>query len=590
MDTIKKNVVASAVKQSVNCRKLLCCACNDVLAETLFFLFFFFSFFNANAQKNTCTLHIIYEVNSDEKLPLKKNVFKLNDSLSVYSKLYELKSDLINKGFLAASIDSVRKDSLHYYAYLHIGAQYRWKLSTDSIAHQALKSAKVNNKSFSGQKINIHEYLQKRNALLMYYDNTGYPFAEINIDNLIIEKNFITGDLKIKKNQKFYFDTLYIKGKLKIAPKLIFHYTGIKSGDEFSGVVLRQIDENIQRLPYVTVIKPAELEFFPGKVDLYVYLKKRKSNFFSGILGFASNEQNNEIKLTGNIRLDLNNSFGIGENIKLQWESYADSSQYLSTSLKFPYLFFVPLGIAAGFELDKTAMDYLNMNYAFSLSYDFTPGNGIQMFFRRKQSFLIDDENGKNINSTDNSTWGMAVSLDRTNRLLAPTDGLKISLATGYGTRLIEQDDKNSLFDADFYFAYYLPLSNHFNLLLRNVSAGMFNDDGFYENEMFKLGGILTIRGFDEKSILASAYTVFTLEQRFFIGKYSFLSAFADYAYFNAEGIDVQTSSTALGLGAGINIDTKAGIFSLNFAVGSINGQAFRLSNTKVHVGYVARF
>jgi len=343
-------------------------------------------------------------------------------------------------------------------------------------------------------------------------------------------------------------------------------------------------------MSFVALMKPSELEFFPGKVDLYLYLKKRKSNFFSGILGFAGDENSNQLKLTGNIRLDLNNSFGIGENIALRWESYADSSQYLFTRLKFPYLFFIPLGFAADFELDKTAMDYLNMNYSFALSYNFSPGNGINMYYRRRQSFLIDEENTSNIGNSDNATFGMSVGIDRTNRLLAPIKGFKITLSTGYGNRTINEDEKTTVLDASFDAVYYWFLNNYFSVRLQNVSAGIFNEDGFYENELFKIGGSLSVRGFDEKSLLASAYSIFTVEPRFFFGEYSFLSVFVDYVYFNTEGIEIQTTNSGLGLGAGINMDTKAGIFSLNFAVGSLNGQAFQISNTKVHVGYTARF
>ncbi len=560
------------------------------MKKNIFIIVFLLATYGIFAQKNVYSLHLIYEVNNPENHRFKKDIFSFKDTLEIYHKLSEIKSDLIQKGFIAASIDSVVKDSVHYYAYLFIGKKYHWDLKTESISPQALKSAKIKQKTFSKRKISINTYLKKKNQLLEYYDNTGYPFAEINIDKLIIEQNYVSGNLKINPNRKFYFDTIYIKGKLKISPKLIYKNISIKPGDVFSGENLRKVDENIQKLSFATLMKPSELEFFPDKVDLYLYLKKQKSNFFSGILGFASDKNTNQLKLTGNIHLDLNNSFRIGENIALRWESYADSSQYLFTQLKFPYLFFVPLGFATDFELDKTTMDYLNLNYSFAFSYDFSFGNGISMFYRHRQSFLINNETTNNIGNSDNSVWGMKVSVDNTNRLFVPQRGYKISLSTGYGSRKAEQKSKVNIFEADFYAAYYWFVSNYFNVLIRNVSAGIFNDEGLYENEMYKLGGILTIRGFDEKSLLASAYSIFTIEPRFFIGEYSFLSVFADYVYFNTKGIDVQTSNSGIGLGAGFNMDTKAGVFSLNFAVGSLNGQPFQLSNTKVHVGYVASF
>ena len=545
---------------------------------------------NTYAQKKPYKLYLIYKVNKPENFRFNKNEFLFKDTTGIYNKLEEIKSLLIQKSYLEASIDSLVNKRFDYYAYLHIGKQYYWQLNTDSIPVQALKSADIKPKTFSQQKININAYLKKRQKLLNYFDNKGYPFTEIKIDNMLITQNFIKGNLQVTTNQKFYIDTIYIKGKVKIAHKFIFHNIGIKPGDLFSGDNLVKIDENIRRLNFLTPAKPADLEFFPAKVDLYLYLKKQKSNYFSGILGFANTEKDNSLKLTGNIALDLNNSLGIGEKIALRWDAYADSSQYLKTLLEFPYLFFVPLGLSADFELDKTTLDYLNTGYSFSVSYDFTAGNGINMYYRRKQSFLINTDTSGTIANSENTTFGMQVRMDNTNRLFVPRRGYKISIATGYGNRSTQNQAQETLLEANFHAAYYQYINRYFNLLFRNVSAGIFNKTGFYENEMFKLGGIQSLRGFDEKSILASAYTIFTLEMRFFIAEYSYLSAFTDLIYYQAKSIGIQSDNYAFGIGSGINLDTKAGILSLNFAVGRLNLQPFRFSNTKIHIGYTARF
>lgn len=536
-------------------------------------------------------MHLVCKENNSEYYPFKKNVFQFKDSLQLYRQLAEIKEDLISKGYWSASIDSIVKSGTVYYAYLFIGKQYNLKLSTGSILPDALKAAKIKNKTFSDNKTSIVDYLQKRKALLEYFENIGYPFAEITIDKPFIQNNYLSGNLIINPKQKFYFDTIYIKSKFKIAQKLVYRQIGIKPGDVFSGESLAQIDQNIQKMTFAGLQKPSELEFFHDKVDLYVYLKKQKSNFFSGMLGFASDiDKPNRLLFTGNIRLDLNNSFGIGENIHLQWESYADSSQYLLSGLRFPYLFFVPLGLSAGFELDKTSLDYLNINYSFSMSYDFSPENGISIYFRRKQSFLINNDQNSNFADADNYILGMNLRVDNTNRLFVPREGYKISISSGYGTRNTEQNPKESIVEAQFAIVYYWFVNKYFNILLKNNSKGIFNNEGFYENELFKLGGINTVRGFDEKSLISSAYTIFTIEPRFFIGNYSYLSVFADYVYFNTLGIEVKSSNSGIGIGTGISINTKAGMLRLNFAVGSLNGNTFQLSNTKVHIGYVARF
>ena len=564
-----------------------------ILLKNLLFIYLFLFFFQITfAQKVRYSLHLIYQVNNPDNYRFKKDVFIFKDTAQIYQKLSLIKSELIDKGFLSASIDSTVKNGFNYFVYLFVGRQYKWKLIADSLEMQVLNSLHINKNTFRQQNINLQDYLKQRKQLLEYFNNSGYPFAQIKIEKLLIKQNLISGYLQLKKNQKIVIDTIYIKGKLRVSPKLIYRNIDIKPGDYYNSKKLNQIDENIEKMSFAGILKPAEIEFFPDKADIYLYMKKKKANFFSGIIGFASDEnKTNNLKLTGNVLLNLNNSFALGEHINLRWDSYADSSQYLFIRINFPYLLFVPFGMGADFELDKSMLNYLNVNYAFRISYDFKIGNRLSLYYRRKQSFLINtDDTLQDINASDYYTLGMGAELDKFNRLVVPQKGYKISISTGYGSRNLQNTETKNLLEVNLSAAYYLFFNKMFNVCLQNVSAGIFNKKGFYENELFKLGGIKTVRGFDEKSMSASAYSIFSIEPRLFVSEYSFLSVFADYIYYQTEGINLQTINSGVGLGTGINMDTKAGVFSLYFAVGSLNGQPFKISNTKLHFGYMARF
>jgi hypothetical protein len=45
-----------------------------------------------------------------------------------------------------------------------------------------------------------------------------------------------------------------------------------------------------------------------------------------------------------------------------------------------------------------------------------------------------------------------------------------------------------------------------------------------------------------------------------------------------------------LGFGAGINMQTRAGIFSLNYALGKQFDNPINVGNAKIHIGYINRF
>ena len=562
--------------------------------KTLLVLFFFVLCFNGYAQKKD-KIHlqiIILKTGNPSNYKLKKNSFDLKDSTEVLEKLLDIKGQLVKSAYLSASIDSLTKDSSIYYAYLHIGKLYRWgNLNTSDVDHEVVKISGID--KLNGKIVDFENFRKRQEKLLDYYVASGFPFMQTGLDSLAVKNSLFDAKLNINKNKKFYFDTIYVKGKVNISKKLVYRYIGIKPGDVFNQGKVDGIDNNLNKLAYLTVAKSTELEFFDGKADVFVYLKKKKSNYFSGIIGFSSNEkENNKLQLTGNIGLNLNNSFGIGENINLRWESYKDSSQFLTTGFSFPYLFFLPIGFSAGFQLDKDMLDYLNLNYSFAFSYDVNVENSFLLYFKRNRSFLIntETENASNYENTNSYTLGLSVAVNKTNRLFVPQNGFNVRLYSGYGNRWAEQSGNSSVIEAGFDAAYYWQITNNLTFSFKNSSKGMFQDEGFYENEMFKLGGIKSIRGFDEKSILATAYSIFTLEPRFFIGDYSFLSIFGDYIYFEIDALEQTKINSGYGLGTGISIDTKAGILSLNFAVGKLNDNPFRLSNTKVHFVYVARF
>ena len=562
--------------------------------KTLLVLFFFVLYLNGYAQKKD-KRHlqiIILKLDNPTNYTLKKNSSDFKDSTEVYERLKNVKNQLVKSGYLSASIDSLTKDSSNYYAYLHIGKLYRWgNLNTADVDYEAVKVSGID--KLNGKAVDFESFRKRQEKLLDYYVASGFPFMQTGLDSLAVKNSLFNAKLNINKNKKFYFDTIYVKGKVDVSNKLIYRYISIKPGDIFNQGKVDNIDNNLNKLAFLTVAKPTELEFFDGKTDVFVYLKKKKSNFFSGIIGFSNNEkENNKLQLTGNVGLNLNNSFGIGENINLRWESYKDSSQFLTTRLSFPYLFFLPIGFSAGFQLDKDMLDYLNLNYSFAVSYNVNIENSFQLYFKQNRSFLIDTEpeTVANYENTNSYTLGLSVAVNKTNRLFVPQKGFNVRLYSGYGKRWAEQSGNSSVIEAGFEAAYYWQLTNSLVFSLKNSSKGIFQDEGFYENEMFKLGGIKSIRGFDEKSILASAYSIFTLEPRFFIGDYSFLSVFADYIYFEADAVEQKQINSGYGLGTGISIDTKAGILSLNFAVGKLNDNPFRLSNTKVHFVYVARF
>ena len=95
---------------------------------------------------------------------------------------------LLNKGFPAASVDSVFYDSMSAKAILFLGEQYKWaQINTDSIEQDALASIGWNEKQFDNKKMDFNRLEVQQERIFNYYENSGYPFAEVSLKTLIYQ-------------------------------------------------------------------------------------------------------------------------------------------------------------------------------------------------------------------------------------------------------------------------------------------------------------------------------------------------------------------------------------------------------------------
>ena len=79
-------------------------------------------------------------------------------------------------------------------------------------------------------------------------------------------------------------------------------------------------------------------------------------------------------------------------------------------------------------------------------------------------------------------------------------------------------------------------------------------------------------------------------EIRFLFAKKSYLQAFFDFAGYEKRLTNNYRSDFPFGFGIGIAFDTKAGIFSLNYALGKQLGNPIKFASGKINFGYTAVF
>jgi hemolysin activation/secretion protein len=114
------------------------------------------------------------------------------------------------------------------------------------------------------------------------------------------------------------------------------------------------------------------------------------------------------------------------------------------------------------------------------------------------------------------------------------------------------------------------------------------NKNQLFASDLYRIGGISTLRGFNEKYFYTRDYAVSTLEYRIFLDNTTYFLLFADQGYlYNSlnNKYDLPT-----GFGAGVSFSTGPGVFSFVYSLGRSADQSVAFNLSKIHFGYIARF
>lgn len=516
---------------------------------------------------------------------------------------------LRNKGFIGASIDSVVSDSFNIKAYLHIGEKYKFVITEiNNIDSSKNSETGLRNQMIINSELESEEFYNICENILKYQENNGYPFAGIQLQHFNFENGKIFTSIEVNRYNKISIDSLLVKGSARISKSYLTNYLNIKPGQLYDERKIRKINERIKDLPFVSNVKPFDVLFANEKTKILLYLDKKRASQFYGMIGVLPNSTTTgKLMINGELKLMLQNSFGHGELIDLNWRSLTKGSQDIKLHLAYPYLLGTPFGLSYAFSMLKKDSTFLTLNHDIGVQYFFAGQNYLKVVLNLNKSSLIKTKGFESLTVlpeyADLSTnlYGLAFNFERYDYKWNPTKGFKINVFSALGSKTIKKNDalnpslydsldlKTTQFKTELTTEGYIPLFKKSTLLLRG-QYGMLMNNSIYENELFRLGGLHSLRGFDDESILASTYALFLVEARYLFEKNSFFAVF-----FNAAGYEKNTSKNYIndfpyGFGAGLSFDTKLGNFSFYYALGSQFSQPVSFKQGKIHFGITNHF
>ena len=428
--------------------------------------------------------------------------------------------------------------------------------------------------------VKISETERYLNSLLNNLESKGYSLAKLKLINFQSKSNVLSAELLLDPGNLRILNNIVIKGYDKFPASHKKELIRLFKNKTFNQENLAKVHIAFEKFRFVNQIKYPEILFTKDTTKIYVYLEKAKANKFDGYIGFSNDKQNN-LELNGYLDLALVNIMNAGENLSLFWKSDSGNQKTFNLDLEVPYIFKTPIAVKVNLNIYKQDSIFQNAKTAIDVGYYFNYNSRLYLGYLSAESSDIQKNNNSSIRDFNNSflTGNFEfLKLDKSNFLFP--EKTKLSSKIGYGSRFSNSTNYQQFFaNIDISHTLYLNLKNSIYLKSRNYYL---QSDQYIVNELYRFGGINSIRGFNENSLQGNFFTSLLSEYRYLVSRDLYVHSIIDYGFYS--DATISKNENLFGFGFGFGLLTKNGLLNMVYANGSSGNQNIQLSNSVVHL------
>ncbi len=540
-----------------------------------FYIFIFTVFLSKN---NLYSQELLLDISSKDSLEnsfFKKNPPKklhfTEDKLKKY--LDSFSESLKHKGYFYNNISSFTKKKKHFFYVFKLGKR------TDSIK----LFLKELNKQKKDTTITVSSLQSFLNTIKNNLENKGNSFSKVSLKNIVSKKNKLIATIKVKESKKRFIDKIIIKGYNKFPKKFLRHFLKLDTRTIFNQQTIESITKNIESIDFVKQKKQPQVLFSKDSTILYLYLEKLKNSYFDGDLNLAPSIKKNGLQFSGNINLKFNNIINTGEVFNLTWNANGNERQNINLYLKTPFIFNTPLTSKNQLIIHKQDSSFLNTKFKTSLLYQLTPKINFGILFESENSTNTLEKKLNNIESFSTAFLGseFSYSIPKTHSLFKNLFSFKVNYFLGKRDNSKTNTTQQKL---KLETSYLFSINNKNHIFIKSESAFLKSTD-YLQNELFRIGGFNSIRGFNQQSILSSKYSFLNLEYRLLTSNKSFLYSITDFGIIK----DIK-NATSNALGYGIGYFHKRKNSTINIALISNYSQPNNQNNLNLSISISSFF
>lgn len=483
---------------------------------------------------------------------------------------------LVSNGFYTLKIDSIQEEKNKKKIFIQLGKKFKnYEYILDDDSKNVFQKSDY-------QSFIIDNLLNK---IKNHYENLGFPFVEVKSKTDVLKNQvFIT----TKKREKRTINELIYNKKIKIPSSYKKEINQLFVGKEYSKNNLQKISEFIKKNEFINQIENPKVLFTIDSTKIYLYTQNKKNSNFDGILGINTNNQN-QTRLTGNVSLNLINIFGGFEKIALNWNSSAIESSELAIKLQFPYLMKNYLGSETEIRIFKQDSTYANTFLKQKLFHRIALNKqiGFSTLYENSNYVIVLNPS---LDFQDYQKTGFGIHYNQQNRrnsrIFPFNEQFEINAYSLTNNREIDGKLNQYSLEIRYEKLFSLFKQKHF-IYLKSLGFSLLSDV-YQQNELKRIGGLKTIRGFNEDVFFADTYLLNQLEYRYLSSDDLYFSIFSDFGWIQNKQINIQNNLLSFGLG--FSFLNKFGLFSFQYAIGKTNEIPFDFQQSKIHIGITSYF
>ncbi len=492
---------------------------------------------------------------------------------------------LVNRGFMYSKVEILKKrDSFNYEVTIKSGSKIKFiKFSNIEGLPDNFKEY-IHNLLDSKGRIEFERSKKFLNDLSLFISANGYPFSKINILNFIqLDSNLISADLYIELGQKRKIDKIVVKGYENFPKKFFKNFLNINKNVDLDLENIRKKSAKIDNLLFVKNTKEPEVLFTDDSTIVYFYLKKTKKNSFDGFLGFNSDENTNKLDLQGNLNLNIINAFNSGEGINIRYVSENSKDKLFYSNLDIPYLLSSPISVGLSLNISKKDSTFSTNSTGVNLYSEFRKIKFGMGYEKIKSSAYIQNENIQDFDLRKLNFFISKIQIDYSSLLFLKKLEFIYNYSHGEKTQNIVTPHSTHNF----------KLLKKFNLSERLLNISSFNynkmnSENFVTNELFRFGGISSIRGFQEGSIYANEYFITNFDLVFLLNKNTAIFSLFDFSKYN--NINLNMDEKIYSAGFGLKTISNQSIITMFFASGNTWGKKLNIGDAKISISFKTFF